>query len=135
MAKVYPTDLTDEQWARIRPLLTPPRRGGRPRTVDLRLVVNAIFYLNKAGCQWGMLPTDLARRSTAHDYFTAWKADGAWQQILDTLRRQVRVAAGHGPEPGKAAIDSQTVKGSEAGGARLRRWQEGHGSEAPSGRG
>ncbi len=118
MAKVYPTDLTDAQWARLRPLLPPPKHGGRPRTIDLRLVVNTIFYLNKTGCQWDMLPTDLAKRSTTHDYFTAWKANGTWQQILDTLRRHVRVAAGRDPEPSKAAIDSQTVKGSEAGGAR-----------------
>ncbi len=102
----------------VRPLLPAAKRGGRPRTVDLRLVLNTIFYLNKTGCQWAMLPKDLARRSTANDYFTAWKADGTWQAILDALRRQVRVAAGHEPEPRKAAIDSQTVKGGEAGGPR-----------------
>jgi putative transposase len=118
MDKGYPTDLTDEQWAVVQPLLPPAKRGGRPRIADLRLVLNTIFYLNKTGCQWAMLPKDLAKRSTAFDYFTAWKADGAWQAILDALRRQVRVAAGHEPEPQKAAIDSQTVKGSEAGGAR-----------------
>ena len=65
-----------------------------------------------------MLPKDLAKRSTANDYFNAWKGDGTWQSILDALRRQARVAAGHEPEPQKAAIDSQTVKGSEAGGVR-----------------
>lgn len=118
MDRVYPTDLTDEQWALLQPLLPPPKPRGRPRTVDLRLVLNTIFYLNKAGCQWAMLPTDLAKRSTAHDYLSAWTADGTWQAILDALRRQVRVAAGREPEPSKAAIDSQTVKGSEAGGPR-----------------
>jgi putative transposase len=118
MDRVYPTDLTDEQWAVIEPLLPPAKRGGRPRTVDLRRVLNTLFYLTKTGCQWAMLPTDLAKRSTAHEYFAAWKADGTWQAILDALRRQVRVAAGHEPAPRKAAIDSQTVKGSEAGGAR-----------------
>lgn len=118
MDKVYPTDVTDEQWARIEPLIPPAKHGGRPRTVDLRLVVNTIFYLAKAGCQWALLPTDLAKRSTANDYLNAWKADGTWQTILDALRRQVRVAAGRDPNPSKAAIDSQTVKGSEAGGAR-----------------
>jgi putative transposase len=86
--------------------------------VKLRLVVDTIFYLNKTGCQWGMLPADLAKRSTAHEYFAAWKADGTWQKVLDALRRRVRVAAGREPEPSKAAIDSQTVKGSEAGGER-----------------
>lgn len=118
MDRVYPTDLTDDQWALLEPLLPPPRPRGRPRTVDLRLVLNTVFYLNKAGCQWAMLPTDLAKRSTAHDYLSAWTADGTWQAILDALRRQVRVAAGREPEPSKAAIDSQTVKGSEAGGPR-----------------
>jgi transposase len=116
MERRYPTDLTDEQWALVEPLLPPAKRGGRPRTVDLRLVLDTIFYLTKTGCQWAMLPTDLAKRSTTYDYFTAWKADGTWQALPDALRRQVRVAAGRAPEPRKAAIDSQTVKGSEAGG-------------------
>jgi putative transposase len=84
----------------------------------MRLVFNTILYINKTGCQWAMLPKDLAKRSTAFDYFSAWKKDGTWQKILDTLRRQVRTEAGREPEPQKAAIDSQTVKGSEAGGAR-----------------
>lgn len=119
MDRVYPTDLTDEQWAILEPLLPLARRGGRPRTVDLRLVINTIFYLHKAGCQWAMLPKDLAKRSTAHDYLSAWTADGTWQAVLDALRRRVRVAAGREPEPSKAAIDSQTVKGSEAGGATM----------------
>ena len=118
MDPVYPTDLTDEQWAILEPLIPPPKPGGRRRTVDLRLVVNTIFYLTKAGCQWAMLPKDLAKRSTVNDYFSAWKADGTWQRILDALRQQVRVAAGRDPNPSKAAIDSQTVKGSEAGGPR-----------------
>jgi putative transposase len=118
MDRVYPTDLTDEQWTILEPLLPAAKPGGRPRTVDLRLVLNTIFYLNKAGCQWAMLPTDLAKRSTAHDYLSAWTTDGTWQLILDTVRRRVRVAAGREPEPSKAAIDSQTVKGSEAGGPR-----------------
>lgn len=118
MDKGYPTDLTDDQWRVIEPLIPAAKRGGRPRTANMRLVLDTIFYLNKAGCQWAMLPKDLAKRSTANDYFNAWKVDGTWPRILDALRRQVRVAAGHEPEPQKAAIDSQTVKGSEAGGPR-----------------
>jgi len=118
MDKVYPTDLSDEQWAEVEPVLPPARGGGRPRTADLRLVLNTIFYVVKTGCQWAMLPTDLARRSTAHGYFVAWQRDGTWQAVLDALRRRVRVAAGREPAPRKAAIDSQTVKGSEAGGDR-----------------
>jgi putative transposase len=118
MDKVYPTDLTDEQWALLEPLIPPPKPNGRPRTASMRLVLNTIFYLTKAGCQWAMLPKDLAKRSTAHEYLIAWKADGTWQTILDTLRQQLRVAVGRDPHPSKAAIDSQTVKGSEAGGPR-----------------
>jgi putative transposase len=116
--KAYPTDLTDEQWAILEPLIPPAKKGGRPRRVNLRLVLNTIFYLNKTGCQWAMLPRDLSPPSTANDYFNAWKADGTWQVLVDALRTQVRVQAGHDPNPSKAAIDSQTVKGSEAGGAR-----------------
>ena len=118
MRKVYPSDLTDEQWALIEPLIPAAKPGGRPRKVEMRLVVNTLFYLLKAGCQWDMLPVGLAKRSTANGYFTAWQADGTWQEMLDALRRKVRVAAGHEPEPRKAAIDSQTVKGSEVGGER-----------------
>ncbi len=116
--KTYPTDLTDDRWALVEPLLPPAKPGGRPRTVDLRLVLDTIFYLNRSGCQWAMLPVGLAKRSTAFDYFKAWKADGTWAAVNDALRRQVRVKAGRDPEPSKAAIDSQTVKGSEAGGPR-----------------
>ena len=118
MDKVYLTDLTDEQWALVEPLIPSPKHGGRPREVDMRLVFNTIFYITKTGCQWGMLPKDLAKKSTAYDYFAAWKKDGTWQTIMDTLRRQLRQEAGREPEPLKAAIDSQTVKGSEAGGPR-----------------
>jgi putative transposase len=118
MNKVYGSDLTDEQWVLIEPLMPPAKHGGAPRTVNMRLVFNTILYLNKTGCQWAMLPTDLAKRSTAFDYFSTWKKDGTWQKIMDTLRRQVRTEAGREPEPQKAAIDSQTVKGSEAGGSR-----------------
>ena len=118
MDKVYPTDLTDDPWAVIEPPIPPARRGGRPRTVDLRSVPNTIFYLAKAGCQWAMLPKDLATRSTTHDYFTRWKADGTWRAVRDGLRRAIRTNLGREPEPSEAAIDSQTAKGSEAGGER-----------------
>jgi putative transposase len=112
MRKPYPSDLTDEQWAIIEPLI-PINTTGRPRTVDMREVLNAIFYLNRSGCQWDMLPHDLPAKSTVYDHFAQWKADGTWQTILDALRRQVRVAGGHDPNPSVASIDSQTVKATE----------------------
>ena len=89
MARKYETDLTDEQWSEVEPLLPPAKRGGRPRSVRLRLVVDTILYVAKTGCQWGMLPTDLARRSTAHEYFMAWQRDGTGQRVLDAVRRRV----------------------------------------------
>ena len=117
MRKPYPSDLTDEQWAIIEPLI-PINTTGRPRTVDMREVLNAIFYLNRSGCQWDMLPHDLLAKSTVYDHFAQWKADGTWQAILDALRRQVRVAGGHDPNPSVASIDSQTVKATEIADSR-----------------
>ncbi|MFL5518287.1 MAG: IS5 family transposase, partial [Gemmatimonadales bacterium] len=117
MRKPYPSDLTDEQWAIVQPLI-PVHRVGRPRKVDMREVLNAIFYLNRSGCQWDMLPHDLPPKSTVYDHFAQWKADGTWQTILDALRQQVRVAGGHDPSPSVASIDSQTVKATEIADSR-----------------
>jgi putative transposase len=98
--------------------LIPVHRVGRPRLVDLREVVNTIFYLSRTGCQWDMLPHDLFPKSTVYDHFSRRASDGTWQAILDALRQDVRKAAGRDPSPRTAAIDSQTVKGSEVGGER-----------------
>lgn len=112
----YPTDLSDAQWEIIAPLLPPAKHGGRPRTVNLREVVNSILYLNRTGCQWDMLPHDLQPKSTAYEYFSQWRDDGTWTRIVDALRAQVRQAAGREETPSAVCIDSQSAKTTDVGG-------------------
>ena len=116
MRKRYPSDLTDEQWALIEPLLPPAKPGGRPREVDLREVVNALSYQARTGCQWDSLPHDLVPKGTAYDYFARWHDDGTWLKVVAALRGQVRAEAGRDESPSAALIDSQTVKATEVGG-------------------
>jgi putative transposase len=111
----YPTDLTDAQWAVLEPLVPPPKPGGRPRTVSMRQVVNAILYIDRAGCQWRMLPREYPTWKTVYWYFTRWQDDGTWEQLTDALRRQLRRQLGRDDEPSAAILDSQSVKTTQRG--------------------
>ncbi len=106
----YASDVTDREWALIAPHLPAARPGGRPRSACLRRVVNAVFYLLQAGCQWRMLPRDFPPRSTVYGYFRAWIAAGVWAHVHDVLYRRVRDLEGREESPSAAIIDSQSVK-------------------------
>lgn len=111
----YPTDLTDEQWDIISVLMPEPKARGRHIEVDLREVVNAIFYINRAGCQWDMLPHDFPNYKTVNWYYSLWRREGRWDEMLNALREVVREAAGHEADPSVACIDSQTTKTADQG--------------------
>src|SRR5262249_487603 len=111
----YPTDITDEQWALLEPLLPPPKPRGRKRAVSLREILNALFSLNKTGGQWRYLPKDFPPCTTVHTYFRQWRDDGTLPALHDALRQQVRVAAGRDPTPSAASLDTQSIKTVEVG--------------------
>jgi transposase len=114
----YPSDLTDREWAQVAPLIPPAKRGGRRREVNLREVLNGIFYVLSTGCQWRALPKDLPPKSTVHDYLTLWDWDGTLLHIHHTLYMELRECEGREVSPTVAIIDSQSVKGAEKGGRR-----------------
>ena len=114
MSTTYPSDLTDAQWHLIDRMLPKAKsgtpKGGRPREVDLRQIVNGILYLSRTGCQWRMLPPSFGPWPTVHDYYRHWRREGTWALIHDKLREKVRRKAGKKPTPSAAVIDSQSVK-------------------------
>ena len=111
----YPSDLTDDEWRLVEPFIPPARHGGRKRHVDVREVLNSIFFVLATGCQWSALPKDLAPKSTTHDYFIMLDHSGALRRIHDALYIAAREQAGKEASPTAAIIDSQSAKAAQKG--------------------
>jgi putative transposase len=114
--QLYPNDLTDREWEYIKPLIPAAKPGGRKRRTDMRLTLNAIFYLNRTGCQWRHLPREYPPWETVYGYFRAWRIAGVWERVHDRLRGLVREQEGREKQPTAAVLDSQSVKTTDRGG-------------------
>jgi transposase len=112
----YPSDLTDDEWAHVGPLIPPAKPGGNKRWVDVREVMNGIMYVLSTGCQWRAIPKDLPPKSTVHDYLVLWSCDGTIDRIHHALYVACREQVEHEASPTAAIIDSQSVKSAEKGG-------------------
>jgi len=112
----YPSDVTDEEWAYVEPLLPPAKRGGRRREADMREVFNGVMYVLSTGCQWRYIPKDFPPKSTVYRYFCDWAWSGVLDRIHDALYVKCRERAEREASPTAAIIDSQSVKSAEKGG-------------------
>ncbi len=112
----YPTDVTDEQWQRLEPLIPAPKSGGRPPQYPRREIVNAVFYQLRGGAAWRMLPHDLPPWGITYHYWRTWRKDGTWERVHDSLRTDVRLSVGKNAQPSAAIVDSQSVKTTDRGG-------------------
>lgn len=113
MEAVYPTDLNDDQWQAVSRLIPSAKPGGRPRSVNMREVLNALFYLSRTGCAWRMLPKEFPPKDTVYYSFKNFREDGTWARIHDLLRKRVRLKHGKLQQPSAAILDSQSVKTTE----------------------
>ncbi len=128
----YPSDLSDPEWEILAPLLPTAKPGGRPRTVNLRRILNGIFYLLRGGCAWRMLPRDYGPWSTVYDYFRTWRLDGTWERIHTILRERGRTLAGRQPTPSAAIIARPIGQNHGARRAAWLRWgKEAVGAQTP----
>jgi putative transposase len=112
----YSSDLTEPEWLLLKDLIPAAKFGGRPRTVEIREILNAVFYILRAGSAWRLLPHDFPKWKTVYHYWRQWRINGLWEQINDTLRRSLRKKAGRKTEPSASVIDSQSIKTAERGG-------------------